>query len=317
MKLYRVRVIPESPWLTPWQSDTLSGLICWACARTQGERVLEQEIIEPGLNGEPPFVVSDAFPGDWLPVPAAVRLAPWAPEDRKSVKRARWIEDSAFVRLQRGERLQIADLLPHRGIHEYTQLRNTIARMSNNTAIGGGLYPTAERVLGTDGWNRPFEHFTIYLRARRQSLDLLRQLLTELAAWGFGADCSAGKGQFRLGSGLDTFDEFDRVDRPTGSIVLSTFQPGSNDPTQGVWGSFTKYGKLGPDFGLENVFKRPLIMMRPGACVRPSVPQGWVGRAIPMRELLTPDVISELERRHVNVVHWAFGLAVPLRNGMG
>jgi hypothetical protein len=32
-----------------------------------------------------------------------------------------------------------------------------------------------------------------------------------------------------------------------------------------------------------------------------------------MRELLSPDVVSELATRRANVVHWAFGLAVPVR----
>lgn len=313
MRLYRVRVIPESPWLTPWQSDTLAGLLCWACARTEGERVLEEELIEPGLNGEPPFVVSDAFPGEWLPIPASVRMASWAAEERKPVKRSRWIERTVFTRLQHGHRPGIADLIQDRGVHEYLQLRNTISRASNTTAMGGGLYPTAERVLGADDQNRAFSHLTIYIRIRRQSKDLLTELLKELATWGFGADRSAGKGQFRLGSGLEAIDEFDEVKSPTGCVVLSTFQPSSGDPTDGSWDAFTKYGRLGADFGFENVFKRPLIMLRPGAFFTPSASKGWVGRAIPMRELLSPDVVSELAARQANVVHWAFGLAVPVR----
>lgn len=313
MQLYRVRLLPESPWLTPWQSDTLSGLLCWTCARTEGDRVLRDEIIEPGLNGEPPFIVSDAFPEDWLPIPAVVRLAPWAATDRKPIKRARWVDRSTFTQIQDGSCPQVDELIPDRGIHEYLQLRNTIGRISNTTTRGGGLYSTSERVLGTDNHKRPFHYLTIYFRARQQSLDLVKRLLTELSAWGFGADRSAGKGQFRIDSGFEKCDELDRVGGTVGSIMLSTFQPSSGDPTDGAWESFTKYGKLGPDFGLENVFKRPLIMIRPGAWFRPSVTKGWVGRAIPMREMLAPEVIAELHTRNTEVVHWAFGLAVPAR----
>lgn len=317
MKLYLVRIFPESPWLTPWQSDTLSGLLCWTCARIHGESVLKQGIIEPALNGDPPFVVSDAFPGDWLPVPAAVRLASWAAMDRKSIKRAQWIDRSAFARFQQGQPLQVTELRPDRGIHEYVQLRNTIGRTSNMTTMGGGLYPTTERVLGIDSQTQAFEYLTIYVRVQQQKKAFFSDLLKELAAWGFGADRSAGKGQFRLGSELEEMEEFDRVERPTASIVLSTFQPGPNDPTDGAWDAFTKYGKLGQDFGLENVFKRPLIMIRPGACFRNSALNPYLGRAVPMAQLLSPNAAAELRARETEIIHSAYGLAVPARISWG
>src|SRR5690606_1998339 len=164
---------------------------------------------------------------------------------------------------------------------------NSISRTSNTTAMGGGLYPTAETVLGADNRNRPFSHLTLYIRVRERARDLLAELLRDLAAWGFGADRSSGKGQFRLGSELEGVDDLDAVEGATGCVVLSTFQPSSRDPTDGSWDAFTKYGKLGPDFGLDNVFKRPLIMIRPGASFVPNPSQGWVGRAIPMGELLS------------------------------
>ncbi|MDW8266604.1 MAG: hypothetical protein RMJ52_14865, partial [Gemmataceae bacterium] len=98
-----------------------------------------------------------------------------------------------------------------------------------------------------------------------------------------------------------------------GSVALSTFQPADGNPTDGAWEAFTKYGKLGPDFGLENVFKRPIIVLRPGASFRTPVPRGWLGRALPMDELLAQDVVGKLRNLDVQVIHWAFGLCVPLR----
>src|ERR1700722_15011279 len=100
MNLYRFRLVPESPWRTPWQSDTLAGLLCWMCARTEGSTAVRQQIIEPALAGKPPFVLSDAFPGDWLPVPAAVRLLDAPAELRKTVKQAKWLPLQSFARVQ-------------------------------------------------------------------------------------------------------------------------------------------------------------------------------------------------------------------------
>lgn len=313
MRLYRFRVTPESPWRTPWQSDTLSGLLCWGCARSQGDAVLQRDIIEPALSGEPPFVLSDAFPGDWLPMPALVRLADWPAEERKTVKRAKWLTVNAFLRVQQGEQLSLDDLIATSGVHQYTQLRNTIGRANNTTAANGGLFPTSESVLALDGDDRPLSYLTVYARIVEEFIEPFTGLLEELSQSGFGADRSAGKGQFSMASELELAEEIDALDNPSGCVVLSTFQPGSSDPTDGAWDAFTKYGKLGPDFGLENVFKRPLVMFRPGACFAARSSRGWLGRAISMQELVAPDVVSHLSCRGVTVVHWAFGLALPLK----
>jgi len=307
MNLYRFRLIPESPWRTPWQSDTLAGLLCWMCARTEGDKVLRQQIIETALAGRPPFVLSDAFPGDRLPVPAAVRLLDSPADQRKTVKRAKWLSRKSFGRLQRGELPTMSDLIHDSGILEYTQLRNTIGRSSNTTTGGGSLFPTQESVLDKD-----VNCLTIYARVEPGFVEPFWCLVQELAHWGFGSDRSAGKGQFRLDSQLESANELDAPADADGYVVLSTFQPAAGDPTDGAWEAFTKYGKLGPDFGLENVFKRPMILLRPGACFRSQAARGWMGRAIPMHELLAQDVVGHLNGRGASVVHWAFGLCVPL-----
>ncbi len=193
----------------------------------------------------------------------------------------------------------------HRNIN--TQLRSTIGRSSNSTTDGGGLFPTQESVL-----DKNVSCLTIYSRVEPEFVGLFWRLVQELAHWGFGSDRSAGKGQFRLDSQLEPADELDAPADADGCVVLSTFQPAAGDPTEGAWDAFTKYGKLGPDFGLENVFKRPMVVFRPGACFRDQAPCGWMGRAIPMHELLAEDVVDHLNGRGASVVHWAFGLCVPL-----
>ncbi len=308
MNLYRFRLVPESPWRTPWQADTLSGLLCWTCARTEGDGVLRQQLIEPALDGRPPFVLSDAFPGDRLPLPAAVRTLDVPAELRKTVKRARWLLPNTFQRLQEGTVPGTGEMLRDAGVFEYTQLRNTIGRASNTTNNGGGLFPTEESVL-----NRGIRHLTVYARIVPEFVEPFGRLVQELAHWGFGSDRTAGKGQFRLDGGLEAVPGLDEPANADGCVVLSTFQPAGGDPAEGAWEAFTKYGKLGPDFGLENVFKKPLIVLRPGASFRVPAPRGWLGRAIPMHDLLAHEVVGHLQGIGANVIHWAFGLCLPLR----
>jgi hypothetical protein len=201
----------------------------------------------------------------------------------------------------------MAELIGEPGVHEYTRLHNTISRSANTTTAGGGLFPTQETVLdnGVNG-------LTIYARLAAEFVEPFWRLVQELVQWGFGSDRSAGKGQFRLDSQLEPANELDLPAPADGCVVLSTFQPGAGDPTDGAWEAFTKYGKLGPDFGLENVFKRPMIVFRPGACFRIQTFRGWMGRAIPMQELLAPDAARHLNSAGASVIHWAFGLSVPL-----
>lgn len=308
MNLYRFHIVPESAWRTPWQSDTLSGMLCGAIARLEGSDALRRNVIDPALAGRPPFVVSDAFPGDWLPVPAFVRLLDRAPDQRKAVKRARWLTRDTFQRTQGGAPPAASDLISDSGFHESAQLHNTISRINSTTMDDGGLYSREEMLLA-----RGQDWLTVYVRLEPGFRDVFWRAVREVATGGYGADRSAGKGQFRVDGDLEPVDALDQVAAPSGVTSLSTFQPNAGDPTDGAWDAFTKYGKVGPEFGLENVFKRPLVLFKPGASYRANCMCAWLGRAIPMNQLLAPDTVASLRSRGIEVIHYAFGLAVPVR----
>jgi CRISPR-associated protein Csm4 len=314
MKLYRLKLKPVSSWQTPWQADTLAGLLCWACARTEGGAALQREILEPAMRGDPPFVLSDAFPGDLLPAPEFIRLNDWPSEHLKFVRKARWLRQEAFRRVQAGQSLSLDDLVADDVFEPRAQTRNMLDRLTNTTGAGGHLFTLQERWLGErSALLKESPYLSIYARVTPEFQDKLLFLFGEVARTGFGADASVGKGQFDLLSGFEPAPQFDEVASPDGVIALSTFQPGANDPTDGGWQAFTKFGKLGPDFGLENVFKCPLIMLRPGAFFRSAIPRQVLGRAIPMDQLLSPEVCRALRGRGAEIAHLAFGLAVPSR----
>ena len=153
---------------------------------------------------------------------------------------------------------------------------------------------------------------TVYVRLDDAFRDLFWRTFNELAACGYGADRSAGKGQFRIAGELELVPSFDRVNRPNGVVALSTFQPEAGDPTDGAWEAFTKYGKLGPEFGLDNIFKHPLVLLKPGASFRVREPRPWLGRAIRMNELLAKEAADALTVQGVEVIHYAYGLVVPV-----
>jgi CRISPR-associated protein Csm4 len=313
MKLYRLRLTPRAAWLTPWQSDTLSGLLCCIHARTHGAEALRREIIDPAERGAPRFVLSDAFPDDLLPLPCTARLRDWPAEDRKKMKRAGWIHRTAFSRYRADGSLALQDLREAPLVLR-NRLRNTLDRLHDATGAEGSLFPAAETVLkDEDGaGSRPF--LSVYARIEDGFEASLYALFHELSQSGFGADVSAGFGQLEVTGAWEPAEDLDRpVDGANGIVSLSTCQPGFGDPTEGSWDAFVKYGKVGPDFGLDNVFKRPLVLFRPGACFRMPEPRGFIGRAIPMVELLSRETCDVLRARGANVLHLAFGLAVSAR----
>lgn len=306
MNLYRIKLKPLSPWRTPWQADTLAGMLCRACARLEGGAFLHEHILAPALRGESPFVTSDAFPGDLLPVPELVRLGGWPLDQLKAVRRARWVSMDAFTRIQVGQPLAFHDLLQVAAFQTEAHMHNTLDRLTDTTRGEGLSIFTLQ-----EDWLSGTDFLSVYVRVTDEFRPTLLRLFEELAQTGFGADVSIGKGQFELASGFESVPQLEAVTTPNGVIALSTFQPATNDPTAGGWQAFTKFGKLAEDFGESDVFKRPLVMLRPGAFFYLDQPRLKLGRAIPMEEILSLETCQSLSDKGISIAHLAFGLAVP------
>lgn len=313
MRLQRLRLRPRSPWRTPWQADTLTGALCTAAARVYGADFLRDRLIAPMLAGAPPFVLSDTFPGDLLPLPIAARLAPVPQDQTKSVKRAKWAACTDFLSLVAGDTQHVPwdRLLSDEAVFSTeTRRHNTLARDSDMSLEEGGLFSRADIHLQAG-----IDHLTLHFRAEdEQATDLLFDLLHELALTGFGADTATGRGQFDLLGEPDFVPELD-AQPPSGNalVCLSTFQPAPSDPVDGFWEVFPKFGKLGPDLGLTDVRKKTLMMFRPGACFRADPGTPILGRALPM-DLIVPEApAANLRARGLSIIHPAFGLTLPAR----
>jgi len=316
MKLVRFRLRPASPWISPWQADTLMGLLCCVHARKHGRNAMYAEIQAPALAGNPPFIISDAFPGELLPLPVSVRLLPWQPHERKAVKAACFLTRVAFDKIRAGQSITVADLQGESSfLHKSDRWRNTLSRASNTTGESGNLFSSSETSLGKDVLENCL---SIYARVEERMIELLCELLRELSEIGFGADARVGRGQFDLVGPPDDASWLDAAGAaPGGCVSLSTFQPDQFDPVAGYWESFVKYGRLAPDFGIDDVFKNPLLMLRSGATFETEQVVQRLGRVIPMDELLPDHVTRKLESDGVQIVHLAYGLAVPFPAPLG
>ena len=318
MRLFRFQLRPSSPWRTPWQADTLLGALCSTCARTHGPDFLRRRLIDPMLAGEPPFVLSDAFPGRFLPLPAVLRLAPPPPgTNHKAFKQARWISADIFHAVRGGRAAAPEHCLADADFFaDEPRRHNTLSRANDAPSAEGGLFSRPDSMLGQTAPANGADSLSIYARCQADdALDLLLDLFGELSLTGFGADIATGRGQFAIIEAPAPVVDFDTLLPGANAVVcLSTFQPASADPTDGCWEAFPKFGKVGPDLGLPDVRKRTLIMFRPGACFKTDAPQRpFLGRALPMDLILPPEIAATLRGRSIEIVHPAFGLTIPAK----
>lgn len=327
--LYRLKLKPRSPWRTPWQADTLTGLLLATCARTHGPDVLRRRLIDPMLAGKPPFVLSDALPGDLLPFPIHLRLAPWPPDtDLKALKRGRWLAPEHFQAARAGRCPPLDSLLPDSAVFlDHTRQHNTLSRDTDTTCAaeqsgssGGGIYQRPETLL-LDRSGNARDYLSLYLRPlgpdQQAGADLLLDLLHELSLTGFGADTATGRGQFDIPDDPEPMPELDVLPDTSGAanavISLSTFQPALDDPTDGYWESFPKFGKLGPELAslAGDHRKNTLILFKPGACFRTDPTCPYIGHAVPMQRLLPAHAAEALAKLDIHLIHPAFALTVP------
>lgn len=305
MNLYRIPLRVLSPWRTPWQADTLTGSLLNMCARVHGAEFLRERLIAPMLEGKPPFVLSDACPRDLLPAPMTLRQMKWDAADFKRVKKATFLPRPEFDKARAGQKPALPDKQPW---VESFRHHNTLSRL-DNTSLEGGLFNLEEwtPANGNNGVD-------LYARARdAETLGLLLDLLHELSLTGFGADASTGSGRFEISAEPETAADLEGLPGADGVVSLSTFQPGPDDPRDGLWEAFPKFGKLGPDLGVSDARKNTLMMFRPGACLKADPATRVLGRAVPMNELLPDATAARLTERDIEVIHPAFALTIPVR----
>lgn len=308
--LVRLKIEPLGPWITPWQADSLLGVLAVSWMRSHGVDALRRDFLEPWLANEPRFVVSDAFPGDTLPAPAnfVLPMWEWSEEDRKIVKRLRFLPRESFREVQKGLKPDL-HRTPGVSIESHVLMRNSISRSTDTTTADDGLFEVPYSKLSD-----PEACLIVYARADNEGMDILLQSLTLLGQTGFGARASTGHGGFEISGEPEPCPELDDVPGADGFVSLSTYQPVVSDPVEGYWRSFIKYGKMTPEFHrINTVFKRPQVMLDAGACFRTNAPpEPFYGGIIDTERLLGDGDREKLGMQGVRPIQAAFALAVPM-----
>jgi CRISPR-associated protein Csm4 len=269
MKTYVLRVQPKSSFLTPWQADTIFGSLCWCLAWREGsESVLD--LLNAYRRGEPPFVLSDGFPGDYLPAPAHLPLQMpkgqgfGGYKEAKRAKKISWLTLNTFDSLRRtGTLTSVPDEIIN-PFREFTTLHSSINRNSGTTGDEGSLFEMEEYEMRAGKDTQA--SLSVYLKVASGWEDKVVSLFTDLSLRGYGKKASVGKGAFSVEGELEPFNSFGEFDGANAFISLSNFVPGQADPTNGFYSKSVKYGRLGGEFTFSGKpFKKPLVTIDCGA----------------------------------------------------
>lgn len=101
-------------------SDTIFGALCWAYRLLYGRRALERDWIEPSAHGEPPFLLSSAFPfaevaaREVLYLPLPQPSPPPPAEELEAIERGKLFAKLRFVTADLFEGLIRGELTPAR-----------------------------------------------------------------------------------------------------------------------------------------------------------------------------------------------------------
>lgn len=301
MKIYRIKLITYSPTLTPFQADIIFGHLCWVIAYKEGENKL-QEFLNPFINDNPPFLISDGFPNELLPKPLSIRwedtqefVSREEMEKRKKIKKSELVTLEDFNSIRKGPISELQSF--EKNFRNITTPHNTISRLTNTALTEGGVYSLEEAII---------PKVSIYLKVISEEenwKNKVSELLEELSKSGYGKKKSIGKGQFKVLE-IEEFNKFDKIEEANGFVTLSNFCPKVEDPTEGMYKTFVKYGKLGEEFTFcGNPFKRPLIMIKTGSVFKTNgKPKEFYGR-----------MIKEISPVKKEVVQYAFAFPIPIR----
>ena len=320
---YTIKIALQSSVITPFQSDTLFGHICWAIRYLWGEKYLVDFLNQYHPEKTPPLLISNGFPDGYLPKPV---LPPVTQDDLgemktlgkenrvsdsykiKSIKKAELVPISILHTLQ-DEPISPKELFvamyedknyydnvigAEKSRISMTIRHNTVNRIKNR--VEEGLYDL-EEFFCHEGSNI----FYIYVKTDRFYRDEIERIFNFIGENGFGKDKNTGKGHFKVESIEERID-LPEWENPNSFMTLSSFIPAKTDPTKGYYRVLKKHGKLGGMYAQGNPFKRPLLMFQAGSVFFDETVKSNYGSLLP-----------DVHHKHKDVRHYAYAFPIGLR----
>lgn len=290
MRSLCVTLTPLSAFGGPLKGDTLFGHLCWAVRNRHGEDRL-RDLLTGYTQGQPFAVCSDALPQGHLPRPAwpLHRFTLTGDQDRKAVKRLRWLPTGAFDQpltqwldqcRSDAQVLAAQDLTGNTLTRLHAQPHNSIDRRSGTTG-GADFAPYSLPQY----WHAAGVRFDVWLLVdpERLAVEELRVLLDDIGRAGHGRDASIGLGKFSLGALVET--PLPTQSAANACLTLAPCAPQGLgcDPQRSFYEPFTRFGRHGDTAVLSGrPFKAPVLLAQTGALLTPPTwpTAGFIGQGL-------------------------------------
>lgn len=265
VQLYRLRLQPLSDFGTPLVGDTLFGHLCWALRWRHGAERLATWL-QGYTEGQPFAVLSDAFPGDWLPRPTigAHRLGRMIDSvQRKADKQRHWLPLSEAAK-PLAEWIDATTAQPAQGTGALGVVtQNTIHRLTGTTGTGMFAPRQVERLSFAPG-----QVLDVYAAIDAQRLEpaALLQALDDIGQAGYGRDATTGLGKFRV-IGHETWHWSSHKGAAHGlTLAPCAPEPTTLDAQDCHYLPMTRFGRHGSTLAVAGQpFKKPILLLRTGA----------------------------------------------------
>ncbi len=259
---------------TPLQSDTIWGH--FTSYLSQKDSALLEQFIQTYRDKQPALIFSDGLPSVQnkkgnidvcLPKPADLTIRMDNFKEQKKIKRLMWLtkDDLDLVIADNIDEdfspEELIEVVSHTDLHN--QVSRTAEEQTQLFALDEVWIKTEDKT-STAVWS-------IFVRVRADFEVRLSPYLKEFISIGYGKKKNIGKGQFKVEIRILDASLFPKINNASAFLSLSSFVPDENDPTDGCWQTFTKYGKTGEAISVldghitDNPFKSPIVMLKAGA----------------------------------------------------
>jgi len=255
MELYKVKITPQSSFMTTLRGDTLFGHLCWALRYMEGENVLEG-LLEGYTQGRPFAVISDAFPSEWLPKPhLPMKLLGEDPEKKKENRKQRWltVEDLVAGRFTNAVDDKKAGL-ENRPVLE---VHNAINYRTSHTGEGFDPYTSLLHSYAQS------MSFYVLIDSDRIDVGRIERALVWVGASGYGKKATVGKGRFVV----ESIEAAALSSRGKAFMTLSPCVFEGLETKVCFYDTFVRFGKHGASLAKRKAFKKPLLMADTSAVV--------------------------------------------------
>lgn len=277
MEDYLVQIKLKSNLYTRMDGDTLWGMLCWMIVfnPNYGEEVLT-EILDKSKT-TPQFLVSSSFPKGKIPMPfiptKRKKEFPFDYKYIKKIKKIQYISTTLFEKYRENfsigkiQEELVDDLKKNEGKTErslkYNKYlpHNSINRLTGMTGEEGGLY--FSKII-----SYPETVLDIYVSVKAEYKQIIQESFHRMSEYGFGRDSSTGGGAFEILKNFENTELFNNKEHYSCGMTIAPMIPHSNDSAEMYYQLFTRFGKIGSGSGEDNIFKKPLLMMRPGTFIK-------------------------------------------------